>query len=233
MLDDFLRLTVQLWDRDLVSANDCIGESYVSLAKWMRKIYKRRTLSTSARAKGAVYWDSKQHWDARGPPERPKTDHEEKKSFVPGLDSLKDVVASLVEGQKEPLLGNTLEDDPDLEAAKFWLPVFVRRTDYGKKATPRGKILLSIQLVPVDDVKKFAAGHGRKKPNTNPVLPRPTGRLQFSLNPLRMLYRLIGPKFMNRLARVLCSFLCCFILILLVYNMFPVVFGNLLTGNVG
>ena len=73
------------------------------------------------------------------------------------------------------------------------------------------------------------AGPGRSDPNTNPTLPKPVGRLRFTLNPFVMMFRLLGPKLCRRISCVLCSFLC----VLVLYYMVPVIFANVVTGNVG
>ena len=67
------------------------------------------------------------------------------------------------------------------------------------------------------------AGDGRKEPNANPTLPKPTGRLKFTLNPFAMLFRLLGPKLCKRLAGVVCLA----VLVLLLYYVIPVFIGNL------
>ena len=222
--NELLKLSVQMWDKDLISSNDCIGEESISLAKWLKQIYTRRAMSANSKGKGAVYWFAKDNWDLRGgPAARPKTDEEENTSRIPGLTKMKNFVSGLIESQ--PLLG---DDDPDLEAAKFWLPVQARGKD-----KHQGKLLLSIQLVPIEEVEKLAAGRGRSEPNTNPVLPKPVGRLSFTLNPFKMMFRLIGPKYCRKLQGICCCLCCIMIGALMVYYMFPVVFANLLTGNVG
>ena len=123
----------------------------------------------------------------------------------------------------QPLLE---EEDPELEAAKFWLKIRTKGKDVGR-------LLLSIQLVPVEDVKKFPAGKGRSEPNTNPTLPKPVGRLTFTLNPFTMLSQLIGPEYCWKLKKICCCFFCTLISVLLIYYMFPVVFGNALTSMFG
>ena len=154
-------------------------------------------------------------WDTRYG-ERPKSQQEEDTSRVPGWDRLKEFATSVVEGQ--PLLG---EEDPELEAAKFWLPMLKKN-----KAEPQGKLLLSVQLVPLEDVERLPAGSGRKEPNQNPTLPPPVGRLKFSVNPLKMLYSLIGPKYWSRMVRCFCCAFCIVVLVLLIYYVVPVVLGN-------
>lgn len=81
-------------------------------------------------------------------------------------------------------------------------------------------------------------GKGKKDPlaihkavdsDENPKLPKPVGRLRFTINPFAMCFQLLGPK--------LCGKLMCFFAVavgvLLVYYIVPVVMGNVITGNVG
>ena len=96
----------------------------------------------------------------------------------------------------------------------------------------RGKLLLSIQLVPVECVPQLPAGAGRSEPNKNPTLPKPVGRLKFSLNPFKMLSRLIGPKYCRELSKGCCCVLCVVITVLLLYYMLPVIFSNVITAPI-
>jgi hypothetical protein len=96
------------------------------------------------------------------------------------FDSVQELALSVAE--KQPLLE---AEDSALNTAKFWLPVLAPRPP----KVAQGEVLLSIQLVPVAMRDKLPAGRGRSDPNSNPVLPPPVGRLQFSLNPFTMLYR--------------------------------------------
>ena len=56
-------------------------------------------------------------------------------------------------------------------------------------------------------------------------MPKPTGRLKFTLNPFSMFYQLLGPKLCARLS----GFLCCLVCILLAYYITPVVAGNIVS----
>ena len=56
------------------------------------------------------------------------------------------------------------------------------------KKVSGGAMLVSMELVPEDLVKSFAAGKGRSAPN---ALPAPTGRISLSLNPFRMIYQIM------------------------------------------
>ena len=71
----------------------------------------------------------------------------------------------------------------------------------------------------------LTAGKGRSAPNSNPTLPKPTGRLKFTLNPFWAFYQLLGPKLCARLS----AFFCCLICILLAYYISPVVAGNVIS----
>ena len=47
----YQRLTVQLWDKDLISANDMIGSATLKLDRWFRRVYLRKQ-------KVPNYWDA-------------------------------------------------------------------------------------------------------------------------------------------------------------------------------
>ena len=165
-----------------------------------------------------VYWSAK--YDYEGPKELKPTPASEERAT--GFGRLSELASSIVEQQ--PLLE---EEDPELEAAKFWMPV---RSKSASKH--QGKLLLSVQLVPVAFVDGLPAGKGRGEPNRNPTLPKPVGRLKFSLNPFKMLSQMIGPKYCGKLARGCCCLLCLVITVLMIYYMVPVVFGNIITAPI-
>ena len=133
----------------------------------------------------------------------------------------------------EPLLG---EEDEDLKEAKFWWPLIrpaaSRGPDdkFGVGADGRSPpvILVSVQLVPESKWEELPAGHGRSEPNTNPTLPKPVGRLKFTLNPFSMMAQLLGPKLCKKLMGILCVIICVCVL----YYMLPVVFANVITSPI-
>ena len=57
-----------------------------------------------------------------------------------------------------------------------------------------GRVLVSVEVVPLAIAKKYAAGKGREAPNRYPVLPEPRGRLKCSWNPCKLLYDFLGPE---------------------------------------
>ena len=50
-----------------------------------------------------------------------------------------------------------------------------------------GRILVSFELVPMEKALQNPNGMGRDEPNIDPALPPPTGRIEFSLNPFKMI----------------------------------------------
>ena len=107
----------------------------------------------------------------------------------------------------------------------FWLPL---RNAEGEA---RGRLLLSVQLVPEAEVERLPAGTGRAEPNTNPVLPAPVGRLRFTLNPCAMGYRLLGEKLCRRLWSIVCCAGCCVLSALLVMQLIPSLMANAMNGR--
>jgi len=216
-MDSFMknqRLELQIWDRD-ITADDNGGFCQVSLTRWMKRLYKRETFVPT-------YWDAQADTDSKG-------DLEFVSNEGGGIESFQDVAEGLL--AKEPLLG---EEDEELKEAKFWWPLIrppaSRKTGekYGTGADGRNppRLLVSVQLVPESKFAELEAGHGRSEPNTNPTLPKPVGRLKFTLNPFAMFYQLLGPKLCKRLV----GFLACLICIVLLYYMLPVIFGNVITS---
>ena len=49
------------------------------------------------------------------------------------------------------------------------------------------KLRIDLRIVPMEQVKSKPVGPGRENPNMEPFLPPPIGRIQFSLNPCKML----------------------------------------------
>ena len=86
------------------------------------------------------------------------------------MESAKDTFASMkkmlgIEDQVNPVDGvwfDTYQTDPKTKKREF-----------------RGRILISLELLPKAVADKYPAGLGRSDPNVNPTLPPPTGRLKF------------------------------------------------------
>ncbi len=62
------------------------------------------------------------------------------------------------------------------------------------KIHSRGKLAVSICIVPESETLSRPVGTGRDEPNVNPYLPPPFGRFSFSFNPFYLINGLCGPK---------------------------------------
>ena len=102
--------------------------------------------------------------------------------------------------------------DEDEEGVKFW----VQLEKNGKKG---GRVLCSLEIVPEWYAAAYPVGKGRDSPNVEPYLPPPIGRVSFTLNPIKMLNQLTGPKFRKKL----CKFIC--IILLIIYLIFFIPYG--------
>ena len=67
----------------------------------------------------------------------------------------------------------------------FW--VDLNGVDEKGKVVYNGKVRLQIEVFPKHDAEQNQVGDARKEPNVNPYLPLPLGRMELSLNPLKML----------------------------------------------
>ena len=102
--------------------------------------------------------------------------------------------------------------------------LFVRRArrlpltyhDYDRgKVRKRGQIGISVEIVPGEEAKERPVGYGRTEPNTDPYLPPPSGRLQFSYNPLAICKELIGP---DTVIKLICCCLCVLCLVAIAFG---------------
>ena len=117
--------------------------------------------------------------------------------------------------------------EPEDKLKKFWLPIT------GVDGGPAGYIETSMELVPAEAARTQKAGFGRSEPNANPKLPNPTGRISLSLNPLKMLTTVVGPKVARRLC---CGCCCCLCLLLFAHAAFqplPVLLGDAISELLG
>jgi hypothetical protein len=98
--------------------------------------------------------------------------------------------------------GNAIADDGE------WLTMCYmdRRAN---KTLDRGKLAISISIVPEADAISRPVGTGREEPNNNPYLPPPVGRFSFSFNPLNMIFSLMWLLLSNCDAFTLAILCCC------------------------
>ncbi|KOO32312.1 c2 domain containing protein [Chrysochromulina tobinii] len=100
----YQRLTVQLWDRDILTSDYMIGDATLNLDKWFRRTFKKRK-------RRSIYWDGDRD---------PRLE-----SWDPNQQGIKAMLSGLMEG----LLGgvksvqDVLAPDPEVERAKLWIPL--------------------------------------------------------------------------------------------------------------
>jgi len=96
-----------------------------------------------------------------------------------------------------------LTGEEDKEKNKFWIQCY-------QKNEKAGRILCSLEILPMWKAEINKVGKGRKEPNQFPYLPPPVGRFQWSLNPFKMLNQCVGPRFRKKFYCGICM-VCCII----------------------
>ena len=66
----------------------------------------------------------------------------------------------------------------------FWLQLISRNAKNELEKT--GKVRIRIDIYPEEHAKNNKVGEARNEPNTNPYLPPPIGRINFTINPIKM-----------------------------------------------
>ncbi|CAD8085861.1 unnamed protein product [Paramecium sonneborni] len=94
-----------------------------------------------------------------------------------------------------------------------------------KSNQQNGKLVVSIEIVQEQFHNKNPVGLGRSQPNHSPVCPEPTGRIEWTWNPFKMLSQLLGPKAIRYLLLAICIMFAGYMLVML----FPIITGNLVT----
>ena len=89
----------------------------------------------------------------------------------------------------------------------------------------QGKLKIQIDVVPKKQAEANPVGEAQGEPNVNPFLPKPFGRVEFSLNPFKMFNQLVGPALRRKIYCYCCIILCCFICITLGPMLLPMVSG--------
>ena len=91
---------------------------------------------------------------------------------------------------------------------------------------------MRIELVTKENALENPLGEGRNEPNTDPFLPPPEGRIEFSLDPWKMLKQLISPELRMKIQASICSIICCLLCIYLAPGLISSVIGNIIAKNV-
>ena len=94
------------------------------------------------------------------------------------------------------------------------------------KVESNGKVLVQIDVLPVDQADDNPVGKARMEPNHSPFLPAPKGRLELTLDPFKMFQQMVGPEIRKKIYITL----CCLVIIALLVIILPNVIGSLI-GN--
>ena len=111
----------------------------------------------------------------------------------------------------------------------FW--VTLHGKDKNGKIEPKGEVRLTVDCVPQEFADKNEVGKARDNPNHSPMLPQPQGRLELSLNPLKMLNQLVGPALRRKLYMACCGVICLGLCILVLPNVLGGIFIKILGLN--
>ena len=129
----------------------------------------------------------------------------------------RDFYEDLTDEEKETL-GEIefLSPEDDEEGIKFWVQCYKGRKEVTGKGEKSGRVMCSLEILPKKIADTDIVGKGRDDPNVNPYLPPPVGRIQFTLNPFKMMNQCVGPKFRKK-----CYFycLCCLLVIYLIFTL--------------
>ena len=119
-----------------------------------------------------------------------------------------------------------MNTEDDEEGIKFWVQCYKGKKEVAGEGEQGGRVLCSLEILPKNLADLEPLGKGREDPNMNPYLPPPVGRLQFTLNPFKMINQCCGPKFRRK------CYCYCIICLLVVYLVFalPTMISRLLTG---
>jgi len=113
------------------------------------------------------------------------------------------------------------------DSRKFWVNM-VSKDEKGKRVV-QGRLKISIDIMSKKDADLNPVGEAQSEPNCNPFLPKPFGRIEFSLNPLKMLSQLIGPALRRKLYCYCVAILCCALCVMMAPMIFSNLFVNLIT----
>lgn len=96
----------------------------------------------------------------------------------------------------------------------FWVNMMSKDSKTGKIES-NGEVRIRIDVLPAQKAIDNPVGKARDTPNHSPFLKPPEGRIEFSVNPMKMINQLIGPEFRAKVKAMLGMIICIGICILL------------------
>jgi len=117
-----------------------------------------------------------------------------------------------------------LSKEDDEEGTKFWVQCYKGKKEAAGQGEKSGRVMCSLEILPKKNADLDVVGKGRDNPNVNPYLPPPVGRLEFTLNPFKMMNQCVGPKFRRK---CYCYCLCALLVAYLIFAL-PTIFSGIL-----
>lgn len=113
------------------------------------------------------------------------------------------------------------------DANKFWMKLINKDPKTGKMVKC-GKVAIRVDVLPQEMADKNPVGKARDTPNHSPQLPQPQGRLELTLNPMKLLMQFIPPSVRRKLIMIACCILC----LMLCAFMLPNILGGLIVNAI-
>ena len=87
------------------------------------------------------------------------------------------------------------------------------------------QLKLQIDVLPFSLADKNKVGKARDQPNHSPQLPQPEGRLELSINPIKMFNQMVGPAVRAKIYCILCITLACILFLAILPNILGSIFA--------
>mmetsp|Transcript_30295 Transcript_30295/g.46326 ORF Transcript_30295/g.46326 Transcript_30295/m.46326 type:complete len:163 (+) Transcript_30295:4312-4800(+) len=110
----------------------------------------------------------------------------------------------------------------------FWLPLNQKNKE--GKIEKNGLVKVQVDVLPFDQATKNPVGKARDNPNHSPTLPQPEGRVELSMNPIKMLNQMIGPEVRRKIYIGLCIAVCVALCLAILPNILGTLVAKMLVG---
>jgi len=91
-------------------------------------------------------------------------------------------------------------------------------------------VRIGISILTKEEAEANPLGNGRQEPNMAPYLPKPEGRIELSLNPIKMLKQLIAPHIWMKCMKYLSGIICLALCIYLLPGLIDAIFGGMIVN---
>ena len=118
-----------------------------------------------------------------------------------------------------------LSEADDEDGIKFWVQCYKGKKEATGEGELGGRVLCTLEILPKALADKNKLGKGRSNPNKDPYCPPPTGRMECSLNPCKMINQCVGPKFRKK---CYCYIIMCLVIVYLIFAL-PNMIGKIIS----